>query len=50
LTAQVCSAKHGTNFLEQVLIKGHDPMTAKGMTALVKALNGFSDAGIVGIY
>jgi outer membrane protein OmpA-like peptidoglycan-associated protein len=50
MTAMVCSATHSTNFLEQILIKGLDPMTERGLKAVVKALNGFSDAGIVGDY
>ena len=50
MTGQVCATSHATTFLEQVLVKGHDPMTRKGAKALVKALNGVSDSGIVGIY
>ena len=37
MTAEVCATWHATTFLEQVLIKGLDPMTASGMKALVKA-------------
>lgn len=50
MTGQVCAASHATTFLEQVMVKGHDPLTKKGMKALLKALNGVSQSGIVGIY
>lgn len=49
LTGEVCSAAHGKNFVEQVF-KGVDPTGKKGRLAMVKALNGFSDAGLVGFY
>ena len=41
---------HATTFLEQVLVREHHPMTRAGAKALVKALNGVADSGIVGIY
>lgn len=50
LTAHLCSASQGTNFLEQVLLKKANPMTKKGLKALIRALNGYYDAGAVGIY
>jgi hypothetical protein len=50
LTGNVCSAKHGTNFLGQVLLKKHDPSTPKGLKKIKDALNGFRHAGLVGIY
>ncbi len=50
LTAQVCATTHAKTFLEQVLVKGRDPTTQKGMKMLLKALNGVSQSGIVGIY
>jgi len=50
MTANVCATSHATTFLEQVLLKGLDITTAKGMKALLKALNGVTDSGIVGVY
>jgi hypothetical protein len=50
LTGQVCATSHGKHFLEQVLVKGHDPTTKAWMTKIVKALNGVVDAGLVGDY
>lgn len=50
LTAQVCAASHATTFLTQVLVKGRDPSTKAGLKKLVKALNGESKSGIVGVY
>jgi hypothetical protein len=50
MTAQICAASHATTFLEQVLIKGHDPTAKKGPNAVVKALNGVSSSGLVEIY
>jgi hypothetical protein len=50
MTGLVCSASHANMFLEQVLIKGHDPISKTGSKAMVKALNGVSDSGIVNIY
>lgn len=50
MTAQVCATSHATTFLEQVLVKGQDPMTRKGMKALLKGLNGVTESGIVGVY
>ncbi len=50
MTGQVCATSHATTFLEQVMVKSHDPLTKKGMKALLKALNGVSQSGIVGIY
>lgn len=50
LTGHICSAEHATNFLTQVLIKGIDPMTAKGRKKLLQALNGVSDSGVVGVF
>jgi hypothetical protein len=50
MTGFVCATTHATMFLEQVLVKGHDPISKKGSKAVVKALNGVSDSGIVNIY
>lgn len=50
LTAQICATSHATTFLEQVLVKGNDPMTKVGMKGLLKALNGVSNSGIVGLF
>lgn len=50
MTSHVCATAHATTFLEQVLIKGHDPSTKKGIKMLLKALNGVSESGVVGIY
>jgi len=50
LTALACSASHGLIFLKQVLIKGNDPTTRAGLKKVVKALNGETDSGIVGVY
>lgn len=50
LTGDVCATDHATNFVTQLLVKGIDPMTAKGMTKLVKALNGVSDSGRVSVF
>ncbi len=50
LTAQLCAAAHATTFLEQVLVKGHDPKSRAGMRALLKALNGVRMSGAVGVY
>jgi hypothetical protein len=50
MTGFVCATTHAAMFLEQVLIKGHDPISKKGAKAVVKALNGVSDSGIVNIY
>jgi hypothetical protein len=50
MTGFVCATTHAATFLEQVLIKGHDPISKKGAKAVVKALNGVSDSGIVNIY
>ena len=48
MTGQVCATSHAATFLEQVLVKGHVPMTRKGMKALLKALNGVKDSGTRG--
>jgi hypothetical protein len=50
MTGAVCAATHVTMFLEQVLVEGHDPVSKRGSKAVVKALNGVSDFGIVSIY
>ncbi|MDH5666819.1 MAG: hypothetical protein OEY86_02260 [Nitrospira sp.] len=50
LTAEVCATAHAKTFLEQVLVKGHDLTTRKGIKKLLKALNGVSRSGSVGIY
>jgi hypothetical protein len=50
MTGQVCAASHATTLLEQMTVKDHDPLTKIGMKALLKALNGMSQSGIVGIY
>jgi hypothetical protein len=50
MTGLLCATSHATTFLEQVMVKGHDPMTRKGIKALLKALNGVSNSGNVGIY
>jgi hypothetical protein len=50
LTAHVCSASHSTSFLKQVLLKKRDPMSKDGMKKIVRALNGESRSGIVGVY
>lgn len=50
LTAQVCSSSHARTFLRQVLLKRRDPTTARGLKAIVRALNGEIDSGLVGIY
>jgi hypothetical protein len=49
MTGMICSAFHGRNFIEQIF-KGHDPTTNKGSKAILKALNGVANSGIVGIY
>lgn len=50
LTAEVCATSHATTFLKQVLIKKQNPMTKVGLKKLVRALNGESNSGIVGIF
>ena len=50
MTGLVCATTDATRFLEQVLVKGHDPVSKSGSKAVVKALNGVSDSGIVNIY
>jgi hypothetical protein len=50
LTGDLCATYHATNFLTQVLVKGIDPMTPKGEKTLVKALNGVSGSGRVGVF
>lgn len=50
MTGLVCATTHATTFLEQILIKKVDPMTKAGMKQLLKALNGATDSGIVGVY
>jgi hypothetical protein len=50
MTGQVCQTSHATTFLEQVMVRGHDPTTARGIQMILRALNGVSNSGIVGIY
>lgn len=50
LTALVCATSHATTFLKSVLLKGNDPTTKGGLKKVVKALNGETDSGIVGVY
>jgi hypothetical protein len=49
MTALVCSAFHGRNFIREVF-NGVDPLSKKGVKAMIKALNGETDSGIVGFY
>jgi hypothetical protein len=49
MTAMICSAFHGRNFMAEVF-KGTDPTTKRGSKAMLKALNGVSDSGSVGFY
>jgi hypothetical protein len=50
LTAQICATSHATTFLKQVLLKKRNPTSAAGMKRIVKALNGESASGQVGVY
>jgi hypothetical protein len=50
LTGQVCATSHATTFLKQVLLKKRDPTSKAELKKIVKALNGETDSGIVGIY
>jgi hypothetical protein len=50
LTGQVCATSHATTFLKQVLLKKLDPTSRSGLKKIVKALNGETDSGIVGVY
>lgn len=49
MTAHVCSTFNGRNFLKQVF-KGLDPTAKKDIPKILKALNGDSDSGVIGIY
>jgi hypothetical protein len=49
MTAYVCSAYHGRNFIRE-LFGGTDPLSKKGSKAMLKALNGETDSGVVGFY
>jgi hypothetical protein len=50
LTAEVCRVDHGANFLRQVLLKRRDPMAAKDLERIRRALNHPDESGDVGIY
>ena len=50
LTANTAAATHARNFLEQVLINGHQPTTGKGMKSLIAALNSVKRSGLVRRY
>jgi hypothetical protein len=49
LTTYVNTASNARNFLEAIF-KGHDPLTRKGSKAVLKLLNGYPDAGVIGMY
>jgi hypothetical protein len=49
MTAHVCSAFHGRNFIREVF-GGTDPLNKKGTKAMLKTLNGEADSGAVGFY
>lgn len=50
LTGEVCATTHATMFLKQVLLKKRDPTTKDGIKKIVRALNGETASGIVGVY
>jgi hypothetical protein len=50
LTGNICATAHGATFLREVLVERRDPATATGRKALVKALNGQKNSGLVGLY
>ncbi|MGZ8830254.1 MAG: hypothetical protein ACXW2Q_07745, partial [Thermoanaerobaculia bacterium] len=49
LTAELCSASNGRNFVEE-LFKGTDPTSNKGKNTMLDALNSHSNSGNVGFY
>lgn len=49
MTAHICSAYHGRNFISEAF-KGTDPASDKGAKAFLKTLNGEADSGSVGFY
>lgn len=50
LTAELCATTHATTFLTQVLLKKRNPTSRADMKLIVKALNGESRSGKVGVY
>jgi hypothetical protein len=49
LTAMICSAFHGRNFIQEIFA-GQDPTSKKGATAILKSLNGEKNSGLVNVY
>lgn len=49
MTAHVCAAYHGRNFV-RAIFDGTDPLSKKGVKAMLKTLNGETDSGVVGFY
>jgi hypothetical protein len=49
MTGFVCSAYNGRNFIRE-LFGGTDPLSKKGSKAMLKALNGEADSGVIGFY
>ena len=49
LTTYVNTASNARNFLEAIF-KGHDPLSKKGSKAVLNLLNGYPDAGNIGMY